>query len=164
VELYLFLHGVDSINFTLLGAFALSRKASITFLVSARLSVTGIISVEFDIVGFNENLSRKSKFGYNQSKYPELYVKNSVNFILAADSKSLSNAPHLFVSLSTCDSPPPPPPTGRTCVEFDIGGCHGHLWRNSTFLNIGQKCLALHTPRLTKIIRSGITFVSRNLR
>jgi hypothetical protein len=53
----------------ILGAFAWSRKASFTIIMSVRLSACtsavpiGWIEVKFDIGDFHENLSRKTKFG-----------------------------------------------------------------------------------------------------
>jgi hypothetical protein len=58
----------------ILGAFSRSREAAITSVISvrpsARISVTptGRISAKFDTVDFYENLSNKSKFGYNLTK------------------------------------------------------------------------------------------------
>jgi hypothetical protein len=70
-----------------------AKKAPITFVMSVRLSAcisavpTRRISITFQIGDFNENLSRKSQFGYNRAKYRVHYMKTLVSFIVAGDIK-----------------------------------------------------------------------------
>lgn len=100
-------------NAGLLGAFLQSRKAPITFVAPVRLSPartsatpTLRISAKFDIGTFYENLSRKSKSGYNRAKI--LGWHEDLNaFFVAGGNKSpqkLSLRPkfHQAVSPSVC--------------------------------------------------------------
>ena len=56
--------------------------------------------------------------------------------------------------------------TGRRVIKVLIGGTGESSGKPRSGLSVSQSKLESGTviPRLTKIIRSGITFVSRNLR